>query len=249
MEAFSTIAEFAWKQGDYATATARMTERLSLSRALDDRRTMGHCLMILGVIALKQGSYDHAAALLTESMETWRSAGEAPTGSLLHLGELALAQEEYAQAQRWLEESLAICREENDTFYIARLLSLLGEVALGQGDAAGARALLQESVAVSRDVGHPGVMASALAARASAVAAGPAPYHEDVQRAARIWGAAEVLREQVGIFLAGADRTRYERSIEHARVWLRPEVWAAAWVEGRALSLEQAIAEALGGDV
>jgi predicted ATPase len=245
MEALSTIAEFAWKQGDYATATARMTESLSLSRALDDRRAMGHCLMILGVIALKQASYEYAAALLTESMEMSHSAGEAPAGSLLHLGELALAQEEYAQAQQWLQESLAICREGNDIFYIARLLSLLGEVALGQGDAAGARALVQESVAVSRDVGHPGVMASALAAHASAVAAGPARHPEDIQRAARIWGAAEVLREQVGMFLAGADRTRYERAIEHARVRLRPEVWAAAWAEGRALTLEQAITEAL----
>jgi hypothetical protein len=167
---------------------------------------------------------------------------------LLHLGELALAQEEYAQAQQWIEESLAIGREENDTFYIARVLSLLGEVALGQGNAAGARALLQESVAVSRDVGHPGVIASALVACASAVAAGPAPRPEDVQRAARIWGAAEVLRERVGIFLAGADRTRCERAIEYARVRLRPEVWAAAWAEGRALTLNQAIAYALGED-
>jgi len=245
MEASKTVGEFAWKQGDYATATARMTESLTLSRALNDRSATGHRLMVLGVIALKQSSYEQAAALLTESLEVRRSAGEAPSGSLLHLGELALAQEEYAQAQWWLEESLAICREENDTFYIARGLSLLGEVALGQGDVAGARALVQESVAVSRDVGHPAVLASALAARASAVAAGPAPRPEDIARAAHIWGAAELLREQVGMFLAGADRTRYERAIEHARVRLRPEVWAAAWAEGRAQSLEHTIAEAL----
>jgi len=53
------------------------------------------------------------------------------------------------------------------------------------------------------------------------------------------------LRDEVGIFLPVAEYTRYERAITNARRRVAPEVWAAAWVEGRAMSLEQAIALAL----
>ena len=87
-------------------------------------------------------------------------------------------------------------------------------------------------------------MAFALAGLASAVAGGPAPSVEDVQRAARIWGGVEVLREDIGIFMPTPDRTRYERACAYARTQISAEAWAVAWQQGRALSLEQATTRA-----
>ena len=63
--------------------------------------------------------------------------------------------------------------------------------------------------------------------------------------AVRLFGAAEAVRESVGIPLPLIQRTAYERDLAAVRAQLDQVTWEAAWAAGRALSLEQAIAEAL----
>jgi non-specific serine/threonine protein kinase len=64
-------------------------------------------------------------------------------------------------------------------------------------------------------------------------------------RAARLFGAAEALRERVGAAPHPPWRAEHERWMATAWVELGEEAFAAAWAEGRALSLDQAIADAL----
>jgi non-specific serine/threonine protein kinase len=62
--------------------------------------------------------------------------------------------------------------------------------------------------------------------------------------AARIWGAAEQLREEIGLPLL--DRSRYDRRVAAARAALGDDAaFDHAWKEGSALTLEQAIEIAL----
>jgi non-specific serine/threonine protein kinase len=67
------------------------------------------------------------------------------------------------------------------------------------------------------------------------------------KRAARLWGAAEALREYMGMSLSQFDlaHSGYERDLAHARSSLDESTWVAAWSEGRAMSPEQAIEYAL----
>jgi len=67
------------------------------------------------------------------------------------------------------------------------------------------------------------------------------------QRAARLLGSAEALRETIGAPLPVSDRAHYDydRYAASIRVALGEERMAAAWAEGRAMTLEQAIACAL----
>jgi hypothetical protein len=65
------------------------------------------------------------------------------------------------------------------------------------------------------------------------------------ERAARLFGAAEALREFTRIPLPPVNRPNYERAVAAARAPLDDKAWVAAWVEGRAMPLEQVIAEAL----
>lgn len=61
-------------------------------------------------------------------------------------------------------------------------------------------------------------------------------------RAARIWGAAERLREDNGAPLPPNQRPVYERLVTAARAALGDDAaFDRAWQEGRALPLEQAI--------
>jgi hypothetical protein len=69
----------------------------------------------------------------------------------------------------------------------------------------------------------------------------------DVQpeRAARLFGAADLLREDTGTPVEATDRTGRERAMAAARAALGEEVFAATWSEGQALPLDAAIALAL----
>ena len=66
--------------------------------------------------------------------------------------------------------------------------------------------------------------------------------------AACLCGAVEALREAAGAPLTGFNRIDYQRIADTARTHLDEATFAAAWAEGRAMSLEQAIAYALEAD-
>ena len=65
------------------------------------------------------------------------------------------------------------------------------------------------------------------------------------ERAAQLFGAAEVLREVSKRPLAPQNRSDYDRAVAAARDELGEATFIAAWAAGRALPLEQAMTEAL----
>ena len=68
-----------------------------------------------------------------------------------------------------------------------------------------------------------------------------------VSRAVRLGGAAESLWEAINIPLALEERADHDRAVQAMRRALGEEAFAVACAEGRALSLDQAIALALEG--
>jgi hypothetical protein len=70
-------------------------------------------------------------------------------------------------------------------------------------------------------------------------------FESDPIRAARFWGAAEALREQIGAFMWPIDRPEYVRCVAEAQAQVDAVEWAAAWAAGCALTWEQAADQAL----
>ena len=67
-------------------------------------------------------------------------------------------------------------------------------------------------------------------------------------RAIRLYGAAEALREAIGMPLPPPEhyaRVKYVQNIESARVNLDEVTFTKTWAEGRAMTMEQAVAYAL----
>ena len=64
-------------------------------------------------------------------------------------------------------------------------------------------------------------------------------------RAARLWGAAQALRERAGVQRSAASRDQLARETAPARERLGEEAFQIAWTEGSAMTLEQAAAYAL----
>jgi tetratricopeptide (TPR) repeat protein len=161
--------------------------------------------------------------------------------ALRGLGIVAEAQGDYAVARRHYEEALALMRELGDRRGIALSLNNLGDVARDRGDYAAARALHEESLAIGRELGDRAIAwilesFAMLALREGATR----------NRAARLLGAAEALREAIGAPLSPGERPDHDRAVAAVRGELGEEAFAAARAEGRAMTLEQAITCALG---
>jgi hypothetical protein len=112
-------------------------------------------------------------------------------------------------------------------------------VALYQGRYEWASERYIESLNMFQDLGHKQGIVECLEGLAGVAARQGRP-----ERAARLWGVAEALRETMGAPLSPADRPGYERMVADARGQLDQTAWSAAWTAGWALTLEQALNEA-----
>ena len=75
--------------------------------------------------------------------------------------------------------------------------------------------------------------------------AGLAGRQQQWERAVRLLGAAEGVAQTVGRSLPVAMPEEYQRTVEGARSALSEAEFAAAWTAGRAMSLKEAIADAV----
>jgi len=104
-----------------------------------------------------------------------------------------------------------------------------------------ARERFTESLVLLRELGDKRVTASTLEGLGVVVATLDGPL-----QAARIWGAAERLRAEIGSPLAPGAKARYYPHVAAARAVLGDDAaFSHAWQEGRALTLEQALDLAL----
>jgi len=233
----------AFYQGDYPAARALEEESLAIRRELGDRSGIAGSLGNLGNVASGQGDYPAARALYEGSLAIRRELGD-PSGianSLGNLGNVALYRGDYPAARALDEESLAIRRELGDRFGIAVSLSNLGQVAYEQGDYPAARALDEESLAIRRELGDRIGIFYALEGLAAVVAS-----LRDSLRAARIWGATERLRAEIGTPRPQNEMPSYDRYVAAARIASGDDAaFDSAWQEGRCLTLDQAIGLAL----
>jgi hypothetical protein len=109
-------------------------------------------------------------------------------------------------------------------------------VFLDQGDHVAARTSLKESLIIRQELGNRRDMAASLVGLAGVAAA-----QGQLELSARLLAATSALLETIGGRLDAADHTVSERTTATVRANLREDQFAAAWSEGRALSLEQAI--------
>src|SRR5207245_8123823 len=61
----------------------------------------------------------------------------------------------------------------------------------------------------------------------------------EARRAARLFGASEVLREEMGRPLPPSNRSRYDRDVASARREMADAAFAEAWQEGRSMPLQR----------
>ena len=231
------------EHGDAARASAWLEEGLALSRKLGNRQQVAWLLLTLSGVEILQENAAGAEALIEQGRALSPESHDWIGWSLNHLGHVAQLGREYSRAEALHQQSLAVFLEwvGDQSTGVTWAYQGLGETALGQTDAATARTWLRAGLRLSRDLGAQIITAWFIAGLGSAAA-----LDEELERAARLWGAAGWLQMTLGCRSAPAARDTYERLLAQARAQLGEDAFAAAWAAGEALSLEQAVSEALG---
>jgi predicted ATPase/transcriptional regulator with XRE-family HTH domain len=237
-EALAELGRLARFQGNYARAVMLEEESLVLFREIGDAPHMIGTVLGLGDAALDQGDTTQAMGWFQEAltfndqfMSNW---------AMIMLARIAYVQGDGKRAWGILQECLTCSRSLGDFIALAATLIELGRVARLGNDLAGAIAYFSESLTLLQDTGGHEFIANGLEGMA-----GIATFSEQPQRAARLFGAAEMLRTAANIPLPPVMRAEYDQAVAAIRAQLDESTFAAAWAAGRALTLEQAIAEAL----
>jgi tetratricopeptide (TPR) repeat protein len=251
--ALITLGDMETEVGEYEKASSLMEEALGIMRELKDTRGIARALWQLGQCAVRPGDYERAVEYFELALPLLRQAGDRSHTAiaLTGLAEVAVRQGDYERATALEEESLALRREIGETWGIAISLANFAWIALRRDELKQAAALLGESLALRREIGDKGGVAWCLEKMAEIAlitgqrdsASGQDDYF---QRAGRLFGAAEALRVPVNSVIDLVDQPEYERQLAIIRARLDEATLTAAWAEGQAMTLEQAIEYALG---
>jgi predicted ATPase len=243
----SSLSGLAFIQGDYAQATALREESLALFRQLGEKSHVCHTLGALGEFALNLHDYARARALIEESLALAIELGNtnAINGAQSVMADVALYEGDYARARALYEETLARDRAFRNKSGIAWEQERLGEVALYQGDAARAARCFSESLALSCEIADKPAIGHNLIGVAGVIAMTGTPAPGANEQAARLLSAAAALFAALDIPMDLPVRALYDRNVAAVRARLTEDTFTTAWVEGRAMSIEQAITYAL----
>jgi predicted ATPase/DNA-binding SARP family transcriptional activator len=237
----------AFDQGDHEKGKVYSREALALYRVLGDELGRAQAVTYLSAHALASpGECREGIALCEEALALFRNLDDKPgiAMSLNLLGELARLDGDYERAGRAYQEVIDIAREEGLKLVEAISRANLTYVAYHRGDYEQAEALALEGLRLTLDLENTHYIPLDLAMLAGPVAAQGKP-----EKAARLLGASEALLEKMGLVLQAGDKFEAERYEAAVRKQLDAAVFAAAWAKGRAMSLDEAVAYALGEDI
>jgi non-specific serine/threonine protein kinase len=236
------ISEALFILGDlknYPLRRAYLEEVLALCRERGDVFGIVSAVNSLGRAAIHAGDFVAARSWLEESLVLQRTLGIPDLDRTL-LGELELHQGDYAQARIYFEESLSVSKATGRTAIALWVFVFLGYVALRQGDEAEARATFVEAQRRFQETGGKIGVVFALEGLASLAVAQSQP-----ERAVRLFAWADAMREAVGDRRPPVEQADVDRDFVVIRSQLDEAAIAAACAEGRAMTMEQAIACAL----
>jgi tetratricopeptide (TPR) repeat protein len=226
--------------GDYPRATKLAERGMAFAHETGDQRALARLKTLLADTAVRQREYAQAEALYLDALALFRGlkAGRDVSWTLHELGKVARLQKEYERAATYCQEGLTHARERP----VAYLLYGLGHAVVRQGDHQRATALFRESLdrARARSAREQKSLVRWILWGFALVAA-----EARARRAAILYAVVEPLFELPNWVWYLGDTEDYAGDVAFAREQLGEVAFAAAWAEGQAMSLEQAVAFAL----
>ncbi|HXQ37996.1 MAG TPA: tetratricopeptide repeat protein, partial [Anaerolineales bacterium] len=238
--------------GMYYTATtfinapdgeAAAREALQIfSQEVNDSFGLGIAYMNMARVAANKGDESEKERYFGKLRETVR---EMPKSFQISMFLLGIGLDErirgnYNAARKIFEDGLEIFRRLHSRNFILVMRSELGHVERQTGNLTQARSIYQETIKGWQELGNRSAVAHELECFGFI-----AIVKEEPQRAVKLFGAAEALRERIQAPMADYERVEYDQAVARLRSMLTEAEFNALWADVGSMTMEQAIEFAL----
>lgn len=233
----NNIAILEAEQGKYAQAIKTYHKVLDIDDELGDGRNP-LTLNNLGVAYWDSGDVEKARSMYEESLDVFRQVDD-PGNMVLALDNLGIVAEydgDYAAANRYLQEAVAICRTLGYNNNLAHVLANMASTAISEGDIDAAKEYYREVLPMSQQQGFNQIIFGCLEGIARLCV-----MQQRYSEAAKLWGAAERMREHSKHPMSPITMSRYKQNVALAKSSMKREPFQEAWSAGRAMSVQAAV--------
>lgn len=243
VKALLVAARLARQQGDIKRTAELANVALPLARRLSDKAAIADAIHVFALV-FAQDNVEQAREYFEKAVGLLRELGNrAKCGwALCQMGSLANhgGPADRERAVGILEDALAMFRSVGHTPGTATALGDLAYAAAVRGNLSLSLALARESVVLRWELRDRWGLTGGLGGMVEHLRLSGQYRH-----AARLMGAHDALREAVGVPVDDLRRPMYERAVAELRAALTADVYTEEWAAGHAMTLEQAVAEAV----
>jgi predicted ATPase/class 3 adenylate cyclase len=226
---------------DGATMRLLAEEGLALHRALGDAWGTAYSLLLLGNAATEDSDFEQARQLMDESVGRFRELGDEHYTLLAtdNLAWICLELGDRERARTLHEDVVSRARAMGNERMEASALGGLASIIGDEGRVEEALAMLKESLRIWYDLGERHMVARDLLRFARVLA-----LEGRAGTAARLLSSSEALHEEIGVREAWLPAD-IQGTLTTIRTQLDEGALAEAWEQGRALTVDEAVALAL----
>ncbi len=209
---------------------------------IDDTWGLSMAYQNMARVAASKGDLDEKEKYLSKLKDQIR---EVPLSFQAGLFFMGMGMEEsrqrnYTTAKQLFEDGLKIFRRLRNKNFQTVLTSELGHIARRTGDINQAKKIYNETLRSWQDLGNRAAISHQLECFGFL-----AITEEEPERAVKLFGAAEALREKIQAMMTDYERVEYDQAVARVRSLLTEEEFNSLWNEGRAMTMDQAIEFAL----
>jgi predicted ATPase/class 3 adenylate cyclase len=221
---------------------AAAEEGLAILREIDDKLGITVAYLVMARIAMERGNLTERQNYMDKALRGLQGSNSSYLAamSMMALGMTERLLGRYESARDYFEAGLVLFRRMHNKHFVNVMMSELGHIARLTGDFTRAIESYKQTIVHWQELGSRPAVAHQLECFAMIAVAQKQP-----QRAARLFGSAEVLREKIGSLMKDYERTEYDPALAQLHSLLGEAYLNALWADGRKMTMDQAIQLAL----
>ncbi|HSF80276.1 MAG TPA: tetratricopeptide repeat protein [Anaerolineales bacterium] len=234
------LAYVALYQGDCERSEFLARQGLALSKDLTSPRAIAYSKNIIGLCEFSRGNLKSARELLQEAQDIFQIVGDLRNVAYIwvNLARTAYRQGDLDSARNYLEDSLTQSRELDARWATGYVLEIMGLLERSEGNYERALELFTESLNIAIQEENQQGIANCLGAMA-----GLAALTNQPQRAARLFAAADKIRQAIGANMGINDRQEYDYYLSLLQSQLDQQALDLAWSQGYNLPVDQIMSD------
>jgi tetratricopeptide (TPR) repeat protein len=229
--------------GRFGEALPLLEAAVAAAEQAGDRSLAGMPMVLRGqILSLKDPPSSAVQALMVEGAALMAESGDRWLTAMAQLGMAmnAVARGSLDEARTRFASIRPLFQELGDRHRLNMTRSEIAHIDRHEGNLDAAEAAYRETIKMWKQLGHRAAIAHQLESFAAI-----AQRLQDPMRAARLYGAAEALREVIDIPMTQAEKVEYDADVADLGRSLDEQTLASAWEQGRRLSMDQAVTYAV----